>query len=91
VARVYVVKVTDDLVALILLQVLVRDDRVARLRAGVDAAEDLRLILEVIAVAVKVRIPVGELDDHLRIWVHGFGRTRHQIARDLIHEVQTEL
>ena len=71
-----VVEVANDLVALVLLQVLVGDDGVAGLGAGVDAVEDLRLLVEIVAVGLEMLVPVGKLDDDLHLRIHGSRRAR---------------
>ena len=50
---------------------LVGDDRVARFRAGVDAVEQFRLLVEVIAESLKMLIPVGEFDDEFDLGIDG--------------------
>ena len=86
-----VVEVADDHVALVLLQVLVGDDGIAGFGAGVDAVEHLRLLVEVVAVGLEVLVPVGELDDHFHFGVGGTRGRQHQVARDLVHELETEV
>jgi hypothetical protein len=79
-----------NLVALVLLQMLIVNHRIASLRAGVDAVEDLRLLVQIVAVGLEVLVPVGELDDHLHLGIDGPRRAHHQVARHLVHQPQPE-
>ena len=89
-ARLHVLEVPHDRVALVGLQVLVRHHGVAGLGAGVDAVEDPRLRLEVEARVGEVLVPVGVLDDHLDLRVHRLRRPHDQALRGLLHQVEAE-
>ncbi len=65
-------------------------DRIAGLGAGVDAVEDLRLLVEVVAVGLEMLIPVGKLDDHFHLGVDGARGRQNQVAGNLIHELEAE-
>jgi hypothetical protein len=86
--RADVVVVADDRIALVLLQQLVGDHRVAGLGARIDAVEHLRLLFQVIARALEVLVPVGILDDHPDLGIDRLGRAEHQVLADLAHGLQ---
>src|SRR5271170_5618711 len=65
-----VLEVTDDFIALILLQMLVGNNWVARFRAGVNAVEKFRFLVEVITKSLKMLIPVWEFNDQFDLWIH---------------------
>ena len=91
-ARLDVLEEADDLVALVLLEVLVGDDRVGwRLGAGVDPVKDLWLLVQVEAEALKMVVPVRELYDHLDLGIHVLCRLHDQVGARLIHELQPEV
>ena len=89
-ARLHVLEVPHDRVALVGLQVLVRHHGVAGLGAGVDAVEDPRLRLEVEARVGEVLVPVRVLDDDLDLRVHRLRRPHDQALRGLLHQVEAE-
>ncbi len=47
-------------------------------------------MIEIVTVGLEVLVPVGELDDDLDLGIDGARRREDEIARDLIHELQTE-
>ena len=63
---------------------------VAGFGAGVDAVEELRFLVEVVAVGLEVLVPVGELDDDFDLGIDGARRTEHEFAGDVIHELEAE-
>jgi hypothetical protein len=48
------------------------------------------LLIQVIAVALEMLIPVGKFDDDLDIGIHSAGRAKHQIAGDFVHGLYAE-
>ena len=81
-ARLDVVEVADDLVAFVLLEVLIVDDRIAGFRSGVNAVVDLGLDVEVIAVALEMFIPVGKFDDDFDFGIGGAGAAPRISSRE---------
>ena len=86
-----VLKIAEDLVALVLLEKLVGQDRIARFRAGVDAVEEARLLVEVESKALEVLVPVGKLDGDLDLGVHRPCRLEEEVIRGLVHQIEAEL
>ena len=90
-ARLDVLEVALDRVALVLLQVLLCEDGVARLVAGVDPVEDARLGLEVEASVGEVLVPVRVLDHDLDLRVRLPGRPDDHVLRGLLHQREAEV
>ena len=82
-----ILEIPHNVVAEVVLQVLV-PCRVAGLRAGPDAVEDLRPPFEVEAEALEVVIPVRVLDDDLDLRVDGLRGADDQVAAGLVHPLQ---
>ena len=86
-----VLQVSREAVALILLQVLFAVDRIAGLDARIDAVEDLRLDVEVVAQALEMLVPIGVLDDQVELGVDGLGGLDQLVQGDVIEEIQAVL
>ena len=63
---------------------------VAGFCARVDAVKKLRLLVKVVAVGLKVLVPVGELDDDFYLGIDGARGAENEFARDVIHELEAE-
>ncbi len=70
---------------------LIVEDGIAGLRAGVDAVEDSWFAIEVVAVGLEVLVPVGKFDDELDLGVDGFGGADDEVARGIVHHAQAEV
>ena len=70
---------------------LVSHGGVAGFGAGINAIEQFRFPVEVIARALEMFVPVGEFDDEFDPGVHGSGRFDDEIFRGLIHQAEPEL
>ena len=70
-ARGDVFEVAENLIALVLLQMLIGDHWIARLGAGVDPVEHLRLFIQVVAESLKMFVPVRILDDDFHFGIDG--------------------
>src|ERR1019366_2121983 len=86
-----VLEIADDRVALVLLEVLVGLDGITGFGSGIDGVENPGLLVEVIAVALEVLIPVGKLDDDLDLGVDGAGRSYDQVAGRVVHGLYAEV
>ncbi len=84
-------EVAIDPVALVLLQQLVGDLRIAGLRAGVDGVEGLGLLIQVEAQPLEVFEPVRVFDDHPDLGIGLARRSQHQVPRRRPHGVQPVL
>ena len=85
-----VLEVSEDRIAVVLLQVLVAVHRVARLGPGVDPVEVLRLGLEVESQVLEVVIPVRVLDDDLHVRIDRPCRLHHQGSPGFVHLLEPE-
>src|SRR5580704_12709664 len=85
------VEVAHDGVAFVLLKVLIGLDGIAGLGAGIDSIKNLRLLSEIITVALEVLIPVGKLDHDLELGIDGLGGTHDEVARDFVHGLEAEV
>ncbi len=83
-----IVEISDDLVALILLEKLVGDLRVARLGAGVDRVEHAGFAFEVVAQPLEVLVPIGIFDDHPDAGIDRARRLEHQVLRRFAHRIE---
>ena len=84
-ARTDVREVAVDLVAFILLEQLIGDDRVACFGARVDPVEHVRLLGEIEAKAVEMLVPVRIFDDDASARIFLVRGTEDQITADLAH------
>ena len=50
---------------------LIVEDGIAGLGSGVDAVEDLRFLIQVVAVRLEALIPIGEFDDDFDLGIDG--------------------